>query len=556
MFINALNATRYTNDARIFMIPTYTNRPNWLKSRGYTHITPKLDIGIKYNELYQKVTDEKYVAKHGFYPLIHSVIKDRKFKKIPFSPKLRSHSYLENGEIVKTAKLRPLHYSTHIDALIFGYYAELLQNKYEEELNKTEGLSECVTAYRKIEINELSEKDDKNQGKSTIHFAYEAFEEIKKRATNECIVLMFDIKSFFSEINHAKLKEAWCKLINVERLNAAHFNVFKAATDFRYILMDDLRLKSSNNNRKAGFDEAKLANIRKRIGTDAFFESNEELKNSLKNKEINVYKHPFVKNKRIVGIPQGLPISAVLANLYLLEFDKEIVKKIVKGFNGYYRRYSDDILIICNPAEREEVESFVLSEIKKWQLEISTNKTETYLFKIQKISYRKSRITSIQLINTPSLSSKERFSKCLIGKPLTYLGFEFYGYKTLIKSSNLAKFYRRMIYQIKKRVSRARKISLIKNEEKLYLFRKKLERSYRIRKLEKQKEYTKRKKWGKNSDGTFSYKMVLIPKKRNSNYLTYIERASEIMNDKSIIKQLKKRKEIFNSAINKHLNTD
>ncbi|WP_431216292.1 reverse transcriptase domain-containing protein [Puia sp. P3] len=129
-----------------------------------------------------------------------------------------------------------------------------------------------------------------------------------------------------------------------------------------------------------------MAHIRKYYGIEAFFESIMEFKKALKNKEISVYKHPFVKNGKPVGIPQGLPISANLANLYLLEFDKEILKEIVNASGGFYRRYSDDILVICRPNQADYIESFIHSAITKSEVKISKEKTEKYLFKPFQIS--------------------------------------------------------------------------------------------------------------------------------------------------------------------------
>ncbi len=284
--------------------------------------------------------------------------------------------------------------------MIYGCYAEKLLKLYENELEKYPGLSDCVIAYRKISVEEENsnntdveeeneddteaEEDDEERGKSTIHFAYEAFEEIKKRAKDGCVVLMFDIKSFFSELNHIKLKKAWCDLLKVEKLNNAHFNVFNASTNFRYILKDELRVGYKSEGRRNGFDEKKLAEIRKYQGIEAFYSSIDEFKYAIRNKNIKVYKHPFVKNKRPVGIPQGLPISAVLANLYLLNFDKVILEEIVNKAGGFYRRYSDDILIICNPQEADQIEQFVLDEIKNSDVEISEEKTENFFFHINK----------------------------------------------------------------------------------------------------------------------------------------------------------------------------
>jgi hypothetical protein len=529
------------------MIPPFRDRPVWLKGRGYLHITPKIDILKRYTEVFTKMNDESYIARHGFFPLIHSIIKERKYKKLPYDKKLRAHSFTDKGKIKKTAKLRPLHYSTHIDAMIFGYYAHLLLNLYEEELDKIDGLSDCITAYRKILINEGEEDDD--TGKGTMHFAYEAFEEIKKRSKESCVVLMYDIKSFFSELNHEKLKEAWSKLIGVEKLNPAHFNVFKAATKFRYILRDDLRTYKKGVGRRSGFDERKLAHIRKTTGTEAFFESISDFKDAIERKKIQVYKHPFVKKGKPVGIPQGLPISAVLANLYLLEFDKEIFDRIVHKMGGFYRRYSDDILIICKPNEIDEIDEIVKIAIKDRDVIISDEKTETYLFKNFQISAKKRKITSILL--------SEKSSH--IGKPLTYLGFEFYGDKILIKSANLSKFYRRLIYSVKRKSIRATKISASTSAPP-FIFRGQITKRYSAinldkdkKDIEKEKKNTIRtKKLIKSPDGTYSYEFDEKTRKYNSNYFSYVRKSAEIMKQPEIEHQLRKHKKILNQAISRH----
>ncbi len=53
------------------------------------------------------------------------------------------------------------------------------------------------------------------------------------------------------------------------------------------------------------------------------------------------------KNFKPYGIPQGAPISDLLANLYLLDFDI-LVASWINALGGTYFRYSDDILIIVS----------------------------------------------------------------------------------------------------------------------------------------------------------------------------------------------------------------
>lgn len=80
------------------------------------------------------------------------------------------------------------------------------------------------------------------------------------------------------------------------------------------------------------------------------------------------------KNKNISGVPQGLSISTVLANIYLRDFDSKYKKmKEIK-----YYRYIDDILIFCNMEEKENLLNKIKLELKtKYSLQLNLEKLET-----------------------------------------------------------------------------------------------------------------------------------------------------------------------------------
>jgi len=510
---------------------------SWLKNRGYLHLNSPLNLKDDRKKVESVIKNQKFIAKYAFFPLIHSVINERRYKLVDSDSGKRAHSFQsKSGEHLKTVKHRPLHYANHLDAIIFGYYAEILQIKYEERLKQTPLLSECVTAYRRIAI------DNSDKNKSTIHFANDAFAEIKHRESQGCIVLKFDIKSFFSRLNHDKLKSAWSKLIGVQRLPDDHFNVFKAATNFSYVLKDDLRLPYAIGKRRSGFDEKKLSDLRKK-GIQAFFESPKHFREAVKDKQIRIHKHPFRDSDGTpVGIPQGLPISAVLANLYLLEFDLKIIDEVVKKFDAFYRRYSDDIIIVCSRGNRKKIENLVYELILESKVEMSTDKTEVFEFSLQDKG-------GIETLVSSKLTGSEKKS----GIPFTYLGFEFYGSKTLIKSANLAKFYRRMIQSVKSKTRRAYQISLRTPNSPIIVFRQQLYRSYTVYPLESTKIFEKKKILVKNDRGDFFYQSIEKPKKHRSNYMSYVKRASTIMNDQAIKHQMRNHKKIFNDAINKQI---
>lgn len=330
------------------------DKPCWLKEKGYLHLSRSLELGNNSSSIIKSIADKRYIETYAFYPLIHTIISDRKFKKgnlEKFTTDKRKHTHyrLKTMHPVRNSKKRPLHYASHMDSLVYGYYANLLRERYEKLLKVEPLQDEAVIAYRKIETFEGS-----NIGKSNIHFAKECFEEIRKRTQDntETAVLAIDLKSFFSTLDHKILKKQWAKILNVvDNIPKDHYNVFKACTDFKYVLLDDLRIRKNKNGKKAPYDESKLAHIRKTKGFRCFFESNNDFREHIRMGKLPIYSNPFSKklaNGKTVknGIPQGLPISAVLANLYLYDFDLEIVNRWVKSHNVYYRRYSDDIFIV------------------------------------------------------------------------------------------------------------------------------------------------------------------------------------------------------------------
>jgi hypothetical protein len=508
-------------------------KSTWLKNRGYLHLTQQINVGTRRGEILGKVKSFEFVKKHAFFPLIHTNIKVRRYKIADGATK-RAHSF----EGKSNSKLRPLHYSTHIDSMIFGYYGERLQSAYLKELEKVPHLAKCVTAYRRIK-----NPNKQNSYKSTIHFAHEVFEEIKHRSAEGCWVLKFDIEKFFSSMDHKVLKRAWCDLIRESTLPADHYNVFKAATKFSYILRDDLRLSHAREGRRYGFDERQLSEIRK-SNVSAYFENPKSLRNFIDDGNIKIYKNQFRNdNDEVIGIPQGLPISATLANLYLLNFDQAVIEEIVKAHGGYYRRYSDDIIIICNSLNKDYIIDFVDKTLRvDSKVKINKEKTEQYFYCESEL-----RGQSVKMVH---LLTKEGL---LRNHPLTYLGFEYYGYKTLIKAANLSKFYRRMINAVKCRSKRAVLASIKNPSVSDALFRRRLYRLYTNINLDGKTVKSKFKKLVPNRFGYAIYTSENMEDDIRSNYFTYANKAAEIMNESRILRQVRRHRTVFNSAVKKHM---
>lgn len=488
---------------------------DWFKDRGYPHFTNKTPLSNK-KDIERYISNSDKIAKHSFSPLIFKEINQRRYKLTDFNGiERRSHKKIDKkGNIISNTKVREILYATHIDAHIYSYYTQkIISPKYEEYLKNNVQLSNSISAYRQI----LTE--DNSKFKNNVHFAKDIFDEIKRR--ENCIVLAFDVKDFFPSLNHKKLKLIWAKILGNKVLPKDHYNIFKSATNFSYIKLNDLKTK------KKHFDEKKLSALKKE-GKHTFFNNIKELIDS----DIIIYKNQKHKKSKIIGIPQGLPISALLANIYMLPFDEAIVNELTVKQNVFYRRYSDDIIVICEESETETVENFVLNKIKEIDLIISKEKTEKTLFKKEN-----EKLQSFQI----------KGDKLIKDIPLNYLGFEFYGYKTLVKSKNLAGFYREMKQTIKRKSRRIEKLKEKKLLDEAPIFKRKIYRLYSYKGVKSRPLPAKKSEFknGRLIVKTFNRKF-------RGNYIKYIYNASVEMNAPEIKKQIRNHWRIMQKTLRKY----
>lgn len=516
----------------------HPQQPKWKKPRGYLHLSPNLSASAIPKLLKQKVENPDYVARHAFMPLLHVVLRQRRFKAEKGSNrKAHSHKNKETGIVKSTAKDRPLHYAAHVDALIFGSYAEQLSKKYEAKLAANRLLNDAITAYRRIPIPENPLKN-----KNTIHFAKEVFEEIKKRCATfgECTVMAFDIESFFSSLNHNRLKAEWAKLLELERLPNDHFNVFKAATQFSYIYLKDLKTGT-----RGGWDEAALEKIRRENGYSSLFASYKDFREQLAQKKFRLHKYPFhhKDTKKPIGIPQGLPISTVLANVYLSAFDENMISALVIDRGAFYRRYSDDIVVISEGSDVDFVEKHVKSGIENCDLRISTDKTEVFQFRHTGTNNGKAVITC---------SIRQEDGSYKSGKGFSYLGFTFNGRHVLIKTANVSKYYRKLIKSVKAK-SRLAWIAHEKNPTVgPALYTRQLLRLIEDRKQQHSKVKVYFKCLKQTNLHGYQYKVEKKPAKSKGSFLSYVKRAATIMEEPAIERQIRSRRRILGQAIRRH----
>jgi len=338
-------------------------KKDWFKIKRYPHIGLPLDNRDRFKWIENYVTNPEMIAKHSFLPAEDGSV----------SEKYKADEKILRKEAVKK---RELFYASHLDSLIFSYYAQLLSGYYETKIKEL-NLNEVVNAYRSVPVN--PEKDN-SSNKCNIDFANDVFKHVLNYKENEFTVVAFDISSFFDNLNHKLLREIWADVMGVRKLPNDHFNVFKNITRFSHVDIVDIfeEFKDKIYTRKKNkfgepleIKQKEVDCIRYLRNQDAIAFCTEKDFFKLKGKLLQPSKTKKQKDGSIVyrdfGIPQGSPISSVLANIYLLHFDKTI-NKFISDNGGIYRRYSDDMVVVCPLNIKEKLSELVYKEIEKYKL--------------------------------------------------------------------------------------------------------------------------------------------------------------------------------------------
>lgn len=341
-------------------------------TKPYAHFD--LRVSLSMPSIRKYVMDRTKIVTHSFYPFIHFEKKNSRYgKKGPKKP-------------------RELYYCSHLDRCVYQRYAFLLNCQYNIWACEN-NIDDVAIAYR-----------DK-LGKNNIDFAKDAFDAI--RSFPQCFILVGDFTNFFDNLEHQYLKKMMCEVLGVERLPQDYFSVFKNITRFSSWDWKDIVKAAGENIAERG--------VRKKINS----------------KETVLTKEQFQKNKKDikknisgVGVPQGSPISAVLSNIYMIKFDKDI-KRYVTSKGGIYMRYSDDFIIVL-PYERDaeiaDFTSYIFSYVEsmKGLIDLQKEKTSCYTYK-DEVIYEGDQPSSIN-----------------------YLGFLFDGKNIRIRPRAITKYYYRM----------------------------------------------------------------------------------------------------------------
>lgn len=364
------------------MTPTeWLNSPDAIErsKKPYAHFDWRTDI----SQQREYIANPDKIAKHGFYPFIHYEKRSIKYSK-------------KKG---KKKKVRDICYAAHIDRCIYQHYSFLLNAQYNKRVH-IDGTSASAVAYR----TDLHENN--------IHFSKRAFDFIK--AGSPVYVMIGDFTGFFDNLDHQYLKQQWCSLLEVDRLPPDHFAVFKNITAYSKMELADLLRLHGLEDTKSG---RKKFNGMTRALTPEQFKNNRAL--------IRKHQEPY-------GIPQGSPISGVLANVYMLEVDKKI-NDSVRELGGMYIRYSDDFMIILPDDHKidaaKELQRIADMIKQAPRLTLEPSKTQYFHFENGVLcncgkDFHKDADNSSQTIN--------------------FLGFSFDGRMIRIRSKTISKYYYRM----------------------------------------------------------------------------------------------------------------
>lgn len=341
-------------------------------TKPYAHFD--LRVSLSMPSIRKYVMDRAKIVTHSFYPFIHFEKKNSRYgKKGPKKP-------------------RELYYCSHLDRCVYQRYAFLLNYQYNNWAYEN-NIDDVAIAYRD------------NLGKNNIDFAKDAFDAI--RNFPQCFILVGDFTNFFDNLEHQYLKKMMCEVLGVERLPQDYFSVFKNITRFSSWGWKDIVKAAGENIEERG--------VRKEINSKDTVLTKEQFQKSKKD---------IKKNVSGVGVPQGSPISAVLSNIYMIEFDKYI-KRYVASKSGIYMRYSDDFIIVL-PYERDaeiaDFTSYIFSYVEsmKGLIDLQKEKTSCYTYK-NEVVYEGDQPSSIN-----------------------YLGFLFDGKNIRIRPRAITKYYYRM----------------------------------------------------------------------------------------------------------------
>lgn len=342
------------------------------EDKMYSHLDFPLSQ-VAQKRFLQKMLNPHEVIHHSFSPMISFMIKTQKI----------------NGDSVIT-KNRPIKLTSHHDALIYKLYAQYL-DKYYEKYILNRGLSAIPQAYRKKH--------------SSILAAKKAFDKICY--LQDAWIIKSDFSHFFDNINHKIL-------IKNTRIVLTGKKDGRLPKDWMHVLNSLIKYRSISKKQFKSFLHVYYGNnLNKQMTRFQYF-----------NQCTRQHKL-LLSSSNTLGVPEGTALSAILANVYLIEFDNQIMQ-LVNKYHGAYYRYSDDFIVII-PGKNADKE--VICQLCAQIMEKSKN--------LVQIKVKKAKTQILHFYNHNLLTING-------GKAdLNFLGFSFDGETVRLLSSVIYTFHQK-----------------------------------------------------------------------------------------------------------------
>ena len=326
---------------------------------------------------------EKGLAGYSFAPFLSSTQTSRKYYK-------RSDD-VPSGYKWKN---RPISNAAHRDKLIFAIWSDKLSHAHKRWLTR-EGLTDHVVAY----VPEV--------GRSNIEAAKFAFDWLHDQ--EDWQVACMDVTGFFDNLDHGYLKARLQDLLKVDELSDIDYKLFRAVT--AYSKIKRVKLKK-----------------RKDLGLAPGQELTYPVPHERKMLERLAKLRLIRPNEKGKGTPQGLPCSGVLSNIYMMDFDLQMVAA-AKAVNGLYMRYADDLFLAAPTQDAVDSLQTLVQQLFSNDLKLEAKEDKTDLFS-----------------KNGSVASR-----------VSYLGIDYQDGKIFLRESSVLRYYRRMRRYAMSYVSTVRK---------------------------------------------------------------------------------------------------
>ena len=367
---------------------------------------PHFDAPLTLRDIRHLVTSPDRVAANSFYP---------------FFLYEESWQPFRSADAAKPEKkTRPIRYGARRDAYIFAFYRRKMSRLYEARLRAL-GIQDCPIAYRQVS------KPGRGGGKCNIDFAKDAFDEIDR--LGDCVAVALDIKGYFENLDHRRIKQIWCHLLEVEQLPSDHYAVFKNITKYHFV------------DQRATYRRLGYFGLRERNGEmiDGFLRPYRDMPKQLCSSADfrakvcgadPAFPSLIQKNDKPHGVPQGAPISDLIANFYLLDFDV-VMAEYVRARGGRYMRYSDDILLILpgGAGEASAAVAFAVAEMRNHGPELRIKDSKTCVAQFDRVPGGLRFQHLAQRADEPAKNGFE------------YLGFRYDGRCVYVRDSTISRFF-------------------------------------------------------------------------------------------------------------------